>query len=137
MPYNEYTIAWGVYYVAVLGLLLVARRVFHVIPSRYIRRILGLTVMVILVTPAIGEQQYWAPAWVIGILESLFGGFVTAESVAYILVAVWGLVIVLYTVIHILFLRTKKETKINTQTRNKKAVNNRASNNRVSPRLSS
>lgn len=137
MPYNEYTIAWSIYYVAVLGLLLVTGRMFRGISSRYIRRILWLTIAVILATPAIGEQQYWAPAWVIGILESLFGGFVMAEAVAYLLVVVWGVIIVLYTVIHIIFLRGKKESKESNRTRNAKAKNNRAGNNRVAPRLSS
>lgn len=98
---QEYGVFWAIYYVAVAGLLMTSWRLLRVIPWSYPRRLLWLTVLVLLATPAIGTSEYWAPAWIIGFLELLFGGVESAEPAGRILLMVWIACIAVYTVISI------------------------------------
>lgn len=99
---GEYTIAWLVYLAAVLGLLIVCWRLFRGIGWRYVRRVLWLTCAVLLLTPAIGAKDYWAPAWIMGSLEALFGGLDIAIPIATMMGTVLGVVLGLYTVFSII-----------------------------------
>ena len=102
---SEYTIPWLIYVAASAGLLLVSWRVFRGVPWRYVRQLLLLTVAVILLTPVMGNENFWAPAWVIAALEAFFGDLELAASVGKIIVIIWGVVIVLYTIISRVFFK--------------------------------
>lgn len=99
---QEYSLVWAIYYVAIVGLLMVTWRLFKGIPWRYLRRLLWITVLVLLATPAIGQSNYWAPAWIIGILELLFGGVESAEPAGRILLMMWVVCVTSYTVVSLI-----------------------------------
>lgn len=111
LQFGEYTIAWFAYIVAIIGLLVVAYRLFRGIPWRYLRHFIVVTIAAILLTPAIGLEDYWAPAWIIGSLELLFGGLESALPAGRIILIVSFASLLLYTLIHLVFFRGRKASQ--------------------------
>ncbi len=103
IQFQEYSIAWAIYFVASLGLVFLAWRLFRGLGWRYLRRVLVLTALVLFLTPAIGESQYWAPAWIIAALQLLFEGVEGAEPAASILFLVWLFCVSVYSVLSLWF----------------------------------
>jgi hypothetical protein len=110
LEFQEYASGWLIYLLSVMGLLIVTWRLFRAIPWVYPRSIIFLTVLVLLVTPILGDNGYWSPAWIVGSLEFLFGGLDSVLPVLRIMLIVWLSTILLYTVIKLLFFRGKKKT---------------------------
>ena len=138
---QEYSIAWLIYLVASLGLVVLAWRLFRIISWRYLRRVLVLTALVVFLTPAIGDNQYWAPAWIIASLQLLFEGVEGAEPAARILLLVWLFCFCVYSIISLWFLLTGKRSPETTQPKTAKAKTPARTpkgdrNNRIPPRIS-
>lgn len=138
LQFQEYSMAWLVYVLAIIGLLIVTWRLFRAVPSVYIRRIILVTVAVLFVTPVIGESSYWAPAWIVGALEFLFSGLEGIMRILNILFTVWCVAIVLYSVLHLAFFRRKKGDAATAADKNKasstaKKTPRRMANRRVTP----
>lgn len=131
LAFQEYGVAWLVYLLSVIGLLVVSWRLFRGVPSAYLRRVISLTVCVFFVTPVLDETTYWAPAWIVGFLEFLFAGLDGLVPILQILLIVWIVVIVLYTLIKLLFFRGQKSTP-----RKKAKIPRRVNKKRVSPTIS-
>lgn len=143
--FGEYTIAWLAYLVSVIGLLVVAWRVFRGIPWCYVRRVLWLTVAVLLLTPAIGtelvatdsasSQNYWAPAWLIGSLEALFGGVDTAIPVAQMVGIVLLVVLAVYTVFSVIMLLVRIRKGEKKDHKGKSQKKSGVKNQKIPPRV--
>jgi hypothetical protein len=108
LQFQEYSMAWLVYVLAIIGLLIVTWRLFRAVPSAYIRRMIIITVAVLFITPVISESSYWAPAWIVAALEFLFSGVDGMMGILNILLSVWCVAIVLYSAVHIAFFRKNK-----------------------------
>lgn len=109
LQFEEYSTAWLIYFAAIIGLLVVTWRICRPIPWRYLRRVLLVTVAVLFLTPVLSESGYWAPAWIVASLELLFSGVEAVMPIVTIVVKVWGVTLVVYTILHLLFFRGKKE----------------------------
>lgn len=74
--FQEYIIGWSIYLVATLGVLWVFWRMTRNIPWFYFKQSLRLVVAVFFLVPAAadGVTEYWAPAWIKGILGLVFTG---------------------------------------------------------------
>ena len=94
--FGEYVSAWLVYLLSAVGLLVVCWRICRGIPWVFLRRTLLVTAAVVLLTPAVGVNQYWAPAWVIGMLELLFTGLEETMPAFQILMVVWLVALLAY-----------------------------------------
>lgn len=108
---QEYSMGWLVYFLSVFGLLLVTWRLFRGVPWWYLRGLLFVTVATFLVTPAIGAADYWAPVWIIGALEFLFEGQESAMPSIMIVLKVWGVVVVAFTVLSAISLLFRRESR--------------------------
>jgi hypothetical protein len=73
---QEYIIGWCLYIIAVVGLLVVFWHITRHIPWFYFKQSLRLIVAALLLLPASVEDAaaYWAPAWIKGFLQLVFGG---------------------------------------------------------------
>jgi len=101
LQFGEYTIAWLVYIGAIAGLLVTVHRLFRGLSWRHF---IVVAIAAILLTPAIGLEHYWAPAWIIGSLELLFGGVEAAFPAGRIILIVSFATLLIYTLLHLLFL---------------------------------
>lgn len=112
VQFQEYNIAWAIYVIASLGLIALAWQLFRCIAWRYVRGVLLLTALALFLTPAIGDSQYWAPAWIIASLQLLFEGVEGAEPAARILLFVWLFCFIVYTLFKIIlfFMRSGKQS---------------------------
>lgn len=108
VQFQEYSTAWVIYLLAIIGLLLVTWRLFRGVPSSYIRRMIIVTVAVLFITPVLNESTYWAPAWIVAILEILFTGIDGTMHIVNIVLSVWCVAIAVYSLIHVIFFRKKK-----------------------------
>jgi hypothetical protein len=108
LEFQEYASGWLVYLLSVMGLLIVTWRLFRAMPWVYPRRIIFLTILVLFVTPVLGDNGYWSPAWIVGSLEFLFGGLDSVLPILRIMLIIWLVTILLYTVITFCFFRGKK-----------------------------
>jgi hypothetical protein len=106
--FQEYSSAWLVYGLVVIGLLAVTWRISKFIPWAYLRGVMITTVAVLFLTPALAESNYWAPAWIVAILELLFSDLESILPVLRILLIVWLAALISYTLIKILFFRKPK-----------------------------
>ena len=88
----DYTNGWLVYIAAAIGLLVVFWRMTRGIPWPYVRHSLWITVVVFLLTPAVGHAHFLAPAWIIGILELLFTGMESFLPMVRLLLIVLSLI---------------------------------------------
>ncbi len=102
IQFQEYTIGWLAYILSVMGLLIVTWRLFRGVRWSYLRGLIQVSVLVFLATPAIGDAQYWAPAWIIAALELLFGGIEGAMPSILIIGKVLGVAVLAYTVISLI-----------------------------------
>jgi hypothetical protein len=109
LEFQEYASGWLVYLLSVMGLLIVTWRLFRAIPWVYPRRIIFLTVLVLFVTPVLGDNGYWSPAWIVGSLEFLFGGLDSVLPILRIMLLIWLIIILLYTVIQLCFFSRGKK----------------------------
>lgn len=142
LQFQEYNIAWMIYFAASIGLVVLAWQLFRFIAWRYLRGLLILTTMVLFLTPAIGDSQYWAPAWIIASLQLLFEGVEGAEPAARILLFVWAFCFIAYTLfkLSLLFFGSGKQNSRQDSARKaikttvKKPSGNR--NRRIPPRIS-
>ncbi|MGH1486603.1 MAG: hypothetical protein ACRBCI_10315 [Cellvibrionaceae bacterium] len=72
---QEYIVGWLVYLIAVVGLLFIFWRMTRRIPWLYLKQCLRLIVATVLLLPAAVDDatHYWAPAWIKGFLQLVFG----------------------------------------------------------------
>ena len=104
VQFQEYGIGWLAYILSILGLLMVTWRLFRGVPWSYVRGLILVSVLVFLATPAIGDAEYWAPAWIIGALELLFGGVESAMPSILIIGKIWGVAALIFTVLSVIAL---------------------------------
>ena len=109
--FQEYSTAWLVYGLAVIGLLAVTWRISRFIPWSYLRGVMITTAAALFLTPALIESSYWAPAWIVAVLELLFSDLESILPVLRILLIVWLAALIAYTMIKLIFLRKPKEKK--------------------------
>jgi hypothetical protein len=109
--FQEYSTAWLVYGLAVIGLLAVTWRISRFIPWSYLRGVMITTAAALFLTPALTESSYWAPAWIVAVLELLFSDLESILPVLRILLIVWLAALISYTIIKLIFLRKPKEKK--------------------------
>ena len=109
--FQEYSTAWLVYGVAVIGLLVVTWRISLLVPWLYLRGVMISTAAVLFFTPALAENNYWAPAWIVAVLELLFSDVDSILPVLRILLIVWLVTLIVYTIITLIFLRKSKGKK--------------------------
>lgn len=79
---SEYYTAWGFYLVAVASAQLLVWRITRSIPAVMLQRILQLCSFAILITPARLEsgQNYFAPAFMVAMMEGVIDGGAAAVS---------------------------------------------------------
>ena len=72
----EYYLCWGVYLLAVAASQLLLWRVLVVISNKEVKTVLQLSLLAILITPAVLEpgQAYWVPAFMAALMEGLNEG---------------------------------------------------------------
>lgn len=109
LQFEEYSAVWLIYFAAIVGLLVVTWRICSPIPWRYIRRVLFVTAAVLFFMPVLNDSGYWAPAWIVASLELLFYGLEAVMPIVIIVTKVWGVALVIYTILHLLFFRAKKD----------------------------
>lgn len=109
--FQEYSSSWIVYGLAVIGLLVVTWRISKPIPFSYLRGVMITTVAVLFFTPTLTENNYWAPAWIVAFLELLFNGLDSILPVLRILLIVWLIALVTYTIVKLVFLKKPKTIK--------------------------
>ncbi|MGS2718839.1 hypothetical protein ACVBE9_11740 [Eionea flava] len=109
--FQEYSASWLLYGIAVIGLLAVTWRISQWIRFSYLRGIVLVTAAVLFLTPVVAENSYWAPAWIVAVLELLFSDLETILPILRMLLIVWLVALISYTVIKLVFLRKPKEKK--------------------------
>jgi hypothetical protein len=135
VQFQEYGMAWLVYFLSVIGLLIVTWRLFRSIPWPYFRGIILCTVAALLLTPVLSEQNYWAPAWLVTILELLFGGIEDLTGimpVIKIVLVIWLVLLLVYTLTKLMFFRGIGSSRVPTNT--KKHIPSGSSLHKTSPR---
>ncbi len=100
---QSYLIAWGIYLLSALGLIIVFWRMTHSIPSKDITKILRLMVVVLLFTPVdIGlEHKWFAPAYMVGAYEWIIGNTQLALNAGVHLLGAFTLLTALLTLEYI------------------------------------
>jgi hypothetical protein len=109
--FQEYSTSWLVYGLAVIGLLAVTWRISRFVPWSYLRGVMLTTTAVLFLTPALAESHYWAPAWIVAVLELLFSDLDSILPVLRILLIVWLAALIAYTLIKLTILRKPKVKK--------------------------
>lgn len=109
--FQEYSSTWLIYGIAVIGLLAVTWRISRFIAFSYLRGILLVTAAVFFLTPVLAENSYWAPAWIVAVLELLFSGLDSILPILRMLLIVWLVALISYTIIKLVFLRKPQEKK--------------------------
>ncbi len=96
---QSYLVAWGIYLISALGLIVVFWRMTHSIPFRDVVKVLRLLVIVLLLTPVdVGiEQKWFAPAYLVGGYEWIIGNSVLAIKAGLHLLGALTLVMALFT----------------------------------------
>jgi len=112
VEFQEYSSAWLFYSLAVIGLLAVTWRISRFITWSYLRGIMIITVAAFFLTPALADSNYWAPAWIVAVLELLFNDLESILPVLRILLIVWLTALIVYTLIKVLFFRKPKVKRI-------------------------
>ncbi len=102
LQFQEYSSAWLIYALAAIGILVVVWRLCRIFPWAFVRRVLLLSITVLVFTPVLSELNYWSRAWIVSILELLFGGLESAQPALMILLKVWLAVMVIFTVFTLL-----------------------------------
>jgi hypothetical protein len=106
--FQEYSSAWLAYGLAVIGLLAVTWRISQFFPWPYLRGVMITTVAVLFLTPALAESNYWAPAWIVAVLELLFSDLENILPILRVLLIVWLVSMISFTLIKLLFFRKSK-----------------------------
>ena len=109
--FQEYLSIWFVYGLAVIGLLAVTWRISQFIRVSYLRGVMLTTAAVLFLTPVLAENSYWAPAWIVAVLELLFSDLESILPILHMLLIVWLAALLLYTFIRLIFLRKPKAKK--------------------------
>ena len=110
IEFGEYSIAWAIYSVAAFGVLLVVARALRGVSWRYPKHVVWLSIATLLLTPATAVESYWAPAWIIGSFEGLFGDEERALAAAHIMLSILVVLLVVYTVISLfMYLRYRQQ----------------------------
>ena len=78
---TEYMIVWAVYFVAALGMCFVWWKITKPIPWQQLRQILRVIMVMLLFTPwsLEGQAQFWAPAYMVVVLDAVGGGIDAAS----------------------------------------------------------
>lgn len=93
----EYIAGWLVYLMTIAGALVVFWRLTRCVSRLHLKQCLRLSVATILLLPATIDEttHYWAPAWIKGVLQLVFGEMEHFLPVATtLLITVFGVIAV-------------------------------------------
>lgn len=115
--FEEYVIGWLVYMGLIVGVLAIFWWLTRPIPWLYLKQVLRLIVSAILLVPVSVPEttNLWAPAWIVGALELIFGGldgFMPIGQVLLIAISVALVVYGLLITIKLFVTRKKQEPAV-------------------------
>jgi beta-lactamase regulating signal transducer with metallopeptidase domain len=138
VEFQEYSSAWLVYFAAVAGLLIVTWRLFRGISWAYPRKLIFITVAVLLLTPVLDSANYWAPAWIVASLEFLFSSDLEkVMPILRIMLIIWCVAAISLTFIMLIFFRGKKNVSSSkgSAVQKDKKIPGRDNHRRVTPEI--
>lgn len=96
--FEEYLIGWLIYMALIIGVLAVFWWLTKSIPWVYAKNVLRLIASAILLVPVRvpDTEAFWAPAWIVGALELIFGGLEAFIPVAQVLLIAIGVTLLIY-----------------------------------------
>ena len=97
--FQEYSLAWTVYFLASIGLAVLGWWMCRRASLPYLRHMWVLFILVFLLTPAMTDNQYWAPAWIVTALQLLFGDVSSAVVALRLLIVVGIVVLIFYSIV--------------------------------------
>lgn len=103
--FEEYLVGWVVYMALIIGVLAVFWWLTKSIPWMYVKSSLRLIASTILLVPVrVPETEvFWAPAWIVGVLEFIFTGvdaFIPIGQILFIAVVIALLIYCLLVLSH-------------------------------------
>jgi len=111
--FEEYLTGWLIYMGLIIGVLAIFWWLTRAIPWLHFKQVLRLIVSAILLAPvAVPETtSLWAPAWIVGALELIFGGVEGFMPIGIVLLTAVGFALAVYVplAIAIAVIKRKKQ----------------------------